>query len=40
MGAPSEGSEAMYRNPLSEVQRFFETRHGGHYRLYDLRAGE
>jgi len=38
LGAPSEGSEAAYRNPLSEVQRFFETRHAGHYKLYDLRA--
>jgi len=38
MGAPSEGSEAAYRNPLPEVHRFFEKRHAGHYRLYDLRA--
>ena len=38
MGAPSLGSEAVYRNPLSEVQRFFETRHAGKYRIYDLRG--
>lgn len=38
MGAPSEGSEAAYRNPLPEVQRFFEARHAGHFKLYDLRA--
>jgi phosphatidylinositol-3,4,5-trisphosphate 3-phosphatase/dual-specificity protein phosphatase PTEN len=38
MGAPSEGSEAAYRNPLSEVHRFFESRHAGRYRLYDLRG--
>jgi hypothetical protein len=38
MGAPSEGSEAMYRNPMAEVQRFFETRHPGAAKLYDLRG--
>lgn len=38
MGMPSEGSEAMYRNPMSEVQRFFESRHAGHYRIVDLRS--
>ena len=37
MGMPSEGSEAIYRNPMTEVQRFFETRHAGHYRVIDLR---
>lgn len=38
LGAPSEGSEAAFRNPLTEVQRFFESRHAGKYKLYDLRA--
>ena len=38
MGAPSLGSEGLYRNPLPEVQRFFETRHAGKYRVYDLRG--
>jgi hypothetical protein len=28
----------MYRNPYSEVYRFFETRHKGHYKLYNLCA--
>lgn len=36
MGFPSAGAAAMYRNPLPEVQRFFNTRHPGHYRLYNL----
>lgn len=36
MGFPSEKMERMYRNPLSEVARFLETRHGGHYRVYNL----
>ena len=38
MGAPSEGSEATYRNPLPEVQRFFNARHPGAYKLYDVRG--
>lgn len=36
MGYPSSGAEALYRNPLSEVQRFFEERHSGHYKVYNL----
>lgn len=38
MGAPSEGSEASYRNPMSEVQRFFDTKYKGKHKLFDLRA--
>ena len=38
LGQPSEGGAAAFRNPLSECVRFFESRHGGHYKLYDLRA--
>jgi phosphatidylinositol-3,4,5-trisphosphate 3-phosphatase/dual-specificity protein phosphatase PTEN len=38
LGAPSEGSESLYRNAMSEVQRFLGTRHAGHFRIYDLRA--
>lgn len=38
MGAPSEGSEGVYRNPMTEVQRFFDARHKGKFRIYDLRA--
>jgi len=36
MGFPSESTEALYRNPLLEVQRFFETYHGDNYYLYNL----
>jgi phosphatidylinositol-3,4,5-trisphosphate 3-phosphatase/dual-specificity protein phosphatase PTEN len=36
MGFPSTGIEGMYRNPMPEVQRFFNTRHAGHYRIYNL----
>ena len=35
MGFPSEGAEAMYRNPLSEVKRFFETYHSEHYKVLE-----
>ena len=36
MGFPSVGREGLYRNPMLEVQRFFETRHAGRYRIYNL----
>ncbi len=36
MGFPSEGKEAAYRNPMSEVHRFLETFHKGHYKVYNL----
>jgi len=29
MGFPSEGSEASYRNPMEEVQKFFNQYHNG-----------
>lgn len=36
MGFPSSGVEAAYRNPMPEVQRFFKSRHAGHYKIYNL----
>lgn len=36
MGFPSSASEAVYRNPLTEVQRFFEDKHKDKYKLYNL----
>jgi protein-tyrosine phosphatase len=36
MGFPSVGVEAAYRNPMKEVQRFFNHYHDGHYRIYNL----
>ena len=36
MGVPAKDFlVALYRNPLSEVSRFFNTRHGGRYRIYN-----
>eukprot|EP00455_Lapot_gusevi_P006589 TRINITY_DN1280_c0_g1_i17.p1 TRINITY_DN1280_c0_g1~~TRINITY_DN1280_c0_g1_i17.p1 ORF type:complete len:511 (-),score=158.05 TRINITY_DN1280_c0_g1_i17:105-1544(-) len=36
MGFPSESFEGLYRNSMTEVQRFFETYHRGHYKVYNL----
>ncbi|MES1907299.1 MAG: hypothetical protein MHM6MM_000448 [Cercozoa sp. M6MM] len=36
MGFPSEELSSLYRNPMSEVQRFFETRHPNKFRIYNL----
>merc|ERR1711991_762566 len=33
---PAEGNEAMYRNPTSEVKRFFNTYHKGKFKVYNL----
>ncbi len=33
MGFPSSGIEATYRNPLPEVQRFFNTKHPEKYKV-------
>lgn len=36
MGLPSIGNEAMYRNPLGEVSRFFNLFYRDHYRIVNL----
>ncbi|XP_052277815.1 phosphatidylinositol 3,4,5-trisphosphate 3-phosphatase TPTE2-like isoform X2 [Dreissena polymorpha] len=36
MSFPSSGVQSMYRNNIEEVSRFFETKHQGHYKLYNL----
>lgn len=36
MGFPSEKVEGVYRNPMSEVIKFLDTFHSGHYRVYNL----
>ncbi|KAK0064871.1 phosphatidylinositol 3 4 5-trisphosphate 3-phosphatase TPTE2 [Biomphalaria pfeifferi] len=36
MSFPSKGMMALYRNPVAEVARFFNTKHKGHYRIYNL----
>mmetsp|Transcript_41015 Transcript_41015/g.117866 ORF Transcript_41015/g.117866 Transcript_41015/m.117866 type:complete len:403 (-) Transcript_41015:216-1424(-) len=36
MGYPSVGLEVAYRNPATEVRRFLESRHQGHYKVFNL----
>lgn len=36
MGFPSEKLESIYRNSMTEVQRFLQERHANHYRVYNL----
>ncbi|XP_066918370.1 phosphatidylinositol 3,4,5-trisphosphate 3-phosphatase TPTE2-like isoform X2 [Clytia hemisphaerica] len=36
MSFPSSGKTSMYRNPISEVARFFNTKYPGHYKIYNL----
>ncbi len=36
MGLPSIKYEGLYRNPLSEVVRFFNTKHGNRFQIYNL----
>ena len=36
MGFPSTSIEGLYRNPMEEVKKFFNTRHPYHYKIYNL----
>lgn len=36
MGFPSDDYEGIFRNRMSEVQRFLETKHKDHYKVYNL----
>ncbi|KAJ8314351.1 hypothetical protein KUTeg_008912, partial [Tegillarca granosa] len=36
MSFPSSGVRKLYRNPISEVKRFMDTKHTDHYKIYDL----
>ena len=38
MGLPSTSLEALYRNKLGDVLHFFNERHPGHYKVYNLCA--
>eukprot|EP00960_Hanusia_phi_P070262 767271-Hanusia_phi.AAC.2 len=38
MSLPASGAEAQYRNPIMEVQRFFETKHFNRYLIFNLCA--
>ncbi|XP_007889410.2 putative tyrosine-protein phosphatase TPTE [Callorhinchus milii] len=36
MSFPSSGKQSLYRNPIEEVVRFFDTKHKEHYKVYNL----
>ncbi|KAF9975666.1 hypothetical protein BGZ73_000622, partial [Actinomortierella ambigua] len=36
MGYPSKSLEAFYRNPMSDVEKFLDSRHEGRYKVYNL----
>ena len=36
MGFPSANIEGLYRNPMTEVERFLETFHRDHFKVYNL----
>ena len=38
MSFPSEGRQAMFRNPMPEVSRFLKTKHAGKFYVYNLCA--
>ncbi|KAI8085614.1 protein-tyrosine phosphatase-like protein [Thamnidium elegans] len=37
MSYPSGGFESFYRNPYPKVKNFLDSRHAGHYKVYNLR---
>ena len=36
MGFPSQGAEGLYRNPMTEVQRFLSSKFPDSYKVYNL----
>jgi len=36
MSYPATGFEVMYRNKLSDVSKYLDTKHEDHYRVYNL----
>ncbi|KAI7892174.1 protein-tyrosine phosphatase-like protein [Mucor mucedo] len=38
MSYPAKGLEGIYRNPYDQVKKFFDIRHHGHYKVYNLRS--
>jgi phosphatidylinositol-3,4,5-trisphosphate 3-phosphatase/dual-specificity protein phosphatase PTEN len=36
MGFPSDSVEGLYRNAIAHVQAFFQARHAGRFKIYNL----
>ncbi|KAG0627365.1 hypothetical protein M758_2G195200 [Ceratodon purpureus] len=39
MACPAEGTESIFRNPMSEVLRFLTLFHDNHFKVINLRHG-